>query len=57
MDFPPLLDQMLNMTDEQLSDWSTFETARRLLRDVRLEFRLQTAEHGSDGLPSRRSPR
>jgi hypothetical protein len=50
MDFPPLLDQMLNMTDEQLSDWSTFETARRLLRDVRLEFRLQAAQGGSAGL-------
>jgi hypothetical protein len=43
MDDPPLLNGMLNMTPEQLSDWQTFEKIRRALRDVRLDFRLRPA--------------
>jgi hypothetical protein len=40
MDFPPLLDLMLTMNADKLSDWNTFETVRRLLREVRLEYQL-----------------
>jgi hypothetical protein len=38
MDYAPLLERMLNLKEEQLSDWGTFEEFRRLLGDVRLEF-------------------
>ena len=41
MDYPPLLNGMLNMTPEQLSDWGTFEGIRRTLGSVRIDFRLQ----------------
>jgi hypothetical protein len=41
MDYPPLLDAMLNMTPEQLSDWQTFEGIRRTLKNVRIDFRLR----------------
>ena len=44
MDYPPLLNGMLNMTPEQLSDWATFDTIRRLLQDVRIDFELKAAE-------------
>jgi hypothetical protein len=40
MDYAPLLNLMLNMKEEQLSDWGTFEEVRRLLDGVRLEFAL-----------------
>jgi hypothetical protein len=43
MDYPPLLDGMLNMTPERLSDWETFESIRRALGNVRIDFRLQAA--------------
>ena len=43
MDYPPLLNGMLNMTPEQLSDWETFESIRRMLQDVRIDFQLQAA--------------
>jgi hypothetical protein len=43
MDYAPLLDGMLNMTPEQLSNWETFEGIRRALRNVRIDFRLETA--------------
>ena len=43
MDYPPLLNGMLNMTPEQLSDWQTFEGIRRLLGNVQIDFRLQAA--------------
>ena len=43
MDYPPLLNGMLNMTAEQLSDWGTFEGIRRTLGSVRIDFRLQRA--------------
>ena len=46
MDYPPLLNGMLNMTPEQLSDWETFESIRRMLQNVRIDFRLQGAERG-----------
>ncbi|MDZ4801042.1 MAG: carboxypeptidase-like regulatory domain-containing protein, partial [Bryobacteraceae bacterium] len=44
MDYAPLLNGVLNMTPEQLSDWETFEAIRRTLRDVRIDFRLQGGE-------------
>lgn len=44
MDYPPLLNGMLNMTAEQLSDWETFDAIRRLLEDVRIDFELKAAE-------------
>jgi hypothetical protein len=46
MDYPPLLNGMLNMTPEQLSDWKTFDSIRRLLQKVRIDFRLKGAERG-----------
>jgi len=46
MDYPPLLNGMLNMTAEQLSDWETFESIRRALQDVRIDFRLQALGTG-----------
>ncbi len=47
MDYPPLLNGMLNMTAEQLSSWETFESIRRELRDVRIDFQLRAAGAGS----------
>jgi hypothetical protein len=41
MDYPPLLDGMLNMTPAQLSDWKTFEGIQSALGSVRIDFRLQ----------------
>jgi hypothetical protein len=49
MDYPPFLTGMLNMTAEQLSDWETFESIRRALRDVRMDFRLQALGTGPAG--------
>jgi hypothetical protein len=43
MDYQPLLEGMLNMTPERLSDWETFEGIRHTLRDVRIDFRLKAA--------------
>jgi hypothetical protein len=43
MDYPPLLNGMLNMTPEQLSDWQTFEGIRGTLGHVRIDFRLKAA--------------
>jgi hypothetical protein len=40
MDSPQILDSMLNMTAEGISDWSTYEKLRELLRDVKLEYSL-----------------
>jgi hypothetical protein len=41
MDYPPLLNGMLSMTPERLSDWETFESIRRTLGNVRIDFRLK----------------
>jgi hypothetical protein len=41
MDYPPLLGSMLDMTPGQLSDWNTFESIRRMLQNVQINFRLQ----------------
>jgi len=46
MDYPPFLNGTLNMTAEQLSDWETFESIRRALQDVRIDFRLQALGTG-----------
>src|SRR6185436_19090849 len=46
MDYLPLLNGMLNMTPEQLSDWGTFDGIRRTLQNVRIDFRLQASEPG-----------
>jgi hypothetical protein len=40
MDYQPLLNLTLNVRAAQLSDWQTFETVRRLLGEVRLDFAL-----------------
>ena len=40
MDYAPLLDAMLNMRAEGLSDWGMYEKMRTLLGGVKLEFRL-----------------
>ncbi len=40
MDSPPLLDSMLQMTEDQLGDWATFEAIRRHLAHVNLAFDL-----------------
>ena len=40
MDYAPLLDTMLEMRAEALSDWATYEKIRALLGAVRLDFRL-----------------
>ena len=44
MDYPPLLNGMLNMTAEQLSDWKTFEEIRAALGSVRIDFQLQAGQ-------------
>ena len=41
MDYKPLLDSVLNLRPEQLTDWSTFETVRALLQDAALSVNLQ----------------
>jgi hypothetical protein len=46
MDYPPLLNGMLNMTPEQLSDWETFDSIRRMLQNVRIDFQLHGGERG-----------
>jgi hypothetical protein len=43
MDYRPLLEGMLNMNAERLSDWRTYEQIRELLGQVRLEFPLSRA--------------
>jgi hypothetical protein len=43
MDSPALLEPMLNMRGEQLSDWATFEEVKRRLGAVRLDFPLRRA--------------
>jgi hypothetical protein len=40
MDSPGLLDSMLSMTPEGISDWGTYEKLKELLSDVRLEYSL-----------------
>ncbi len=40
MDYAPLLDSMLSMTPEGISDWATYEKIRRDLEKVRLDFAL-----------------
>jgi len=54
MDYPPLLNGMLNMTPEQLSDWNTFEGIRHTLQDVQIDFRLQGARAAFRGASPRR---
>jgi hypothetical protein len=41
MDYEPLLDSVLNLRPEQLTEWSTFEKVRALLRDVVLKVDLK----------------
>jgi hypothetical protein len=40
MDSPQLLDSMLNMTPEGISEWSTYEKIRELLQNTKLEYSL-----------------
>jgi hypothetical protein len=40
-DCEPLLNSMLNMTADRLSDWSLFEKIRSELARVKLDFALQ----------------
>lgn len=40
-DYKPLLDSVLNLRPEQLTDWSTFETIRALLQNAALTVKLQ----------------
>ena len=41
MDSPQLLETMLNMTPDGISDWSTYEKLQELLDDVRLQYYLK----------------
>ncbi len=41
MDYAPLVDSMLSMTPERISDWATYEKIRRDLEQVRLDFSLR----------------
>jgi hypothetical protein len=47
MDCEPLLNSMLEMTAERLSDWSTFENIRARLKEVKLDFTLQKSSRES----------
>jgi hypothetical protein len=51
MDFDPLLQLTLTMNAEQLSTWSTYEQIRRLLDDVRLEFKLKRSARPTRSRP------
>ena len=43
MDYAPLRDLTLNLKEQQLSDWGTYEEIRRLLEQVRLDVPLEPA--------------
>ena len=41
LDYPPLLESAFSVRPESLTDWSTFEGIRDMLKHVRLEFALE----------------
>jgi hypothetical protein len=47
MDCEPLLNSMLEMNAERLSDWNTFENIRHRLQKARLDFALEKSAPGS----------
>jgi hypothetical protein len=44
MGYKPLLQMTLNMREAELTDWRTFEEMKKLLSNVRLQFRLTPSE-------------